>query len=64
MHSPAQRPNIIYIMTDDMGYGDLSYYGNKKYMAPNLVLLYFFAFVLLLKAIRKKTQQEWRNTVK
>lgn len=32
----SQRPNIIYIMTDDMGYGDLSGYGRKDYATPNL----------------------------
>ena len=35
-HAPAQRPNILYIMTDDMGYADLSVYGRKEYKTPNL----------------------------
>ena len=32
----AQRPNIIYIMCDDMGYGDLGCYGQKFIETPNL----------------------------
>jgi len=30
------RPNIIYIMADDMGYADLSCYGRKDYQTPYL----------------------------
>lgn len=33
------KPNIIYIMVDDMGYGDLSCYGNKAIATPNIDLL-------------------------
>jgi arylsulfatase A-like enzyme len=30
------RPNIIYMMADDLGYADLSSYGRKEYQTPNL----------------------------
>ena len=32
----AERPNILYIMCDDMGYGDLSCYGQKHFRTPNI----------------------------
>lgn len=34
--SAADRPNIIYILMDDAGYGDLSCYGQKHFQTPNM----------------------------
>lgn len=31
-----KKPNIIYIMADDLGYGDLSSYGQQKFKTPNI----------------------------
>ncbi len=30
------RPNVIYILADDLGYGDLSSYGQDKFQTPNI----------------------------
>lgn len=33
---PVSRPNLIYIMADDLGYGDLGCFGQKTIKTPNL----------------------------
>lgn len=34
--NPAKKPNIIFIMADDLGYGDLGCYGQKHIRTPNI----------------------------
>ena len=37
---PPRRPNVVLIMTDDQGYGDLGCTGNPVLKTPNLDRLY------------------------
>jgi len=30
------RPNVLFLLADDLGWGDLSCYGNRKFRTPNL----------------------------
>lgn len=34
--TPQTKPNFVYILADDLGYGDLSCYGQQKFKTPNI----------------------------
>jgi arylsulfatase A-like enzyme len=36
MPGPPRNPNIIFILADDLGYGDIGAYGQQKIQTPNL----------------------------
>ena len=32
----APRPNVVFILADDLGWGDLSCYGQQRFQTPNI----------------------------
>ncbi len=36
LFAESEKPNIIFIMADDLGYGDLSCYGQEHFSTPNI----------------------------
>jgi len=39
IRDPQVKPNVVIILTDDQGWGDLSYHGNTNLNTPNIDLL-------------------------
>ena len=36
LQAGARKPNFVYVMVDDAGYGDFSCFGQKKFKTPSV----------------------------
>jgi hypothetical protein len=37
VRAASDKPNVIFIMADDLGYTDLACFGSKYYETPNII---------------------------
>lgn len=57
----SKRPNIIFILADDMGYGGLSCYGNKLVLLSDVRYLLANTPDIQLSGITSVKQEDFRD---